>query len=821
MKKRMISILAQSRIRYNKNRTILTVIAIAFTTMLLMALGTCSVGLMDTQRQIAVSAGNQHAAFSDLTKTQFNQLKNHMDVEAIDTQEIFATIEYGKMNGYLIYRSAQKEGITSAVGNLIEGRKALSADDICGSKAFFERLGVEPVIGSPVTISFRPNGDGAIETRTFTICGIVSETDLSKLNISDSRIAYSAYISEELLKEYISEENRLYRAAFRINGEDRLNYDEMKERIRALAEDIGYDPEKIDYNSQYLLTVTDPGTEMAGIVCGMGTMVIIFSSLVIYSIYYVGIITDIQELGKLKALGASNAQLKQLLLREGLSVTLIALPIGLIAGYLIPRFLFPVFVKKIVESTVYVRELETIHMFSLPVTLIVILAVLITVYLSLLKPMRMAARISPIEAIRYQESRADRKNRRKGYDTVNVSRLCAANLIRNRKRTLVTMITMGLSCILFMSLAGLMNSMSPEDLARRAVSTGDFHIQLDYALDDKVYPENNLDSLQQENYFDAKLFDRIRGIDGVTDIQSKQTVLAGSDFESELFADGCRTSLSPMSREEAKKYTKEVKKGSIDYDQMISKSEVLFTSDYFMEEYGISIGDTISMTVFDGKEQLPLTVRIAASMDSGEEAQFLLPQEIWDKLKLSCDATTDLYIAVEEDAYGAAKEALGQLVDENPHFRLYSIDEERSIGAMSVGLIKYPLYAILIIIAVIGFINLINTMITSIVTRKRELGILQAIGLSDRQLVKMLAGEGAFFIAGTLFISVTLGNLLGYLIFLWGRRTHFMSVSVYHYPVRETIGLLSVLLLGQLFITLFISRRIRRESPVDRIRSNE
>lgn len=821
MRKRTITALAKSRIRYNKSRTILTVIAITFTTMLLMALGTCTVGIWNTQRQLASATSNRHAIFSDLTEAQVTQLNNHMDVEALETAEIFASIEYGKMNGYLQYRTTLKEGITYGVGNIIEGHEAASSDEICSSKAFFERMDVEPVIGNTITISFRPNGDGAIETRTFTICGIVSEADLSKLDVNDSRIAYGAYISEDLLKEYISQEKRLYRATLRVNGEEDLSYDEIKERIQDLAEDIGYDPEKINYNTEYLVTVTDPGSEMIGIVGGLGAMIITFSSLVIYSIYYVGVITDVQELGKLKALGASRKQLKQLLLREGLFVTLSALPIGLIAGYLIPHFLLPVFIKKIAASTVYVGEVEQISMFSLPVTLIVVLAVLLTVYLSLLKPMHMAERISPIEAIRYQEGSTDKRSLRKGYDTVNVSRLCTANLVRNRKRTFVTIMTMGLSCVLFMSLAGLMNSMSPEDIARRTVPTGDFHIELDFSTDDHVYPENNLDSMQQENFFNEELLKRIRSIDGVTDIQSAQTVLVGSDFDSEMFEDKSRSTLSPLTREKAEAYSKELKNGKIDYEQMLSENGVLFTADYFMEEYGFAIGDTISMTIFDGSNQIPLTVRIDASLDLGSSSCFLLPQEIWDHLNLAYDATTDLYISVEKSSYEAAKKTLQQLADENPHFLLYSIDEERNIGVMSVSLIKYPLYAILIIIAVIGFINLINTMITSIVTRKRELGILQAIGLSDRQLVKMLAGEGMFFIAGTMILSVTLGNLLGYLIFLWGKRTHFMSVSAYHYPVWETVSLLAVLIFGQLFITLFISKRVHRESLVDRIRSNE
>ena len=147
------------------------------------------------------------------------------------------------------------------------------------------------------------------------------------------------------------------------------------------------------------------------------------------------------------------------------------------------------------------------------------------------------------------------------------------------------------------------------------------------------------------------------------------------------------------------------------------------------------------------------------------------------------------------------------------------MDEELEIGRLSVNMIKYPMYLVLIMVAVISFMNLINTMITSIVTRKKELGMLQAIGLSNRQLSGMLAGEGAVFTIGTLLLSTTVGNILGYLIFCQAKEKHIMSVSMYHYPVWETAGLALMLILGQLMITVYISRRVRRESLIDRIRS--
>ena len=815
-----IRMLAKSRMKYNKSRTLLTGVAIMLTTVLLMGVGTSAVGLLDMNRQQAAAADNVHATLRDLNQTQVDMLKNHMDVEALEINEIFATVEYGKMNGFLNYTRQEKEGIYHSTGNLIEGHFAEAADEICGPKAFFERLDVEPVIGNRVTISFRPNGEGEIATRDFTICGLVTQNDPDKLNISDSRIAYGASVSEALVDAFLAPDARSFQANIRVAGEQDLNYDEITAKIEEVAAAVGCTREDIRFNIEYLYTMTDPGTEMVGIVSGIAILIIIFSALVIYSIYYVGVITDVQEIGKLKALGASKKQIKRLLLSEGLRVSALAIPLGLLLGFAIPYFIMPIFMRRALETSISAAPITRLHMFSLPVLVIVAAAVLLTVWLSLLKPMRMAAKIPPVEAIRYQESSGSTALR-KGNKTISVFRLSAANLMRNKKRTLVTVLTMGLSCVLFMSLAGVMNSMSAEDIARRSIETGDFRLSLDYAANDAEYPENNLDQLQLQNLFSPAFVSGIEGIDGVEGVQRTQTVLIGSDYPSELFKDGRRATLSGFDREKAEAYRKETERGEIDYDRLVAENGAVFTSDTFWDEYGLSIGDTIPLTVYDGNRQIKADIKLMASISSGGESHFIIPQEVYDRLGLQTDTTTDLYISVDAAKYDEIKPALQRLAEENPYFQLYSMDEELEIGGMSVNMVKYPMYAILLLIAVIGFMNLINTMITSIVTRKRELGVLQAIGLSDRQLALMLAGEELFFTAGTLLAAVTLGNLFGYLVFLWAKESHFMSVSAYHYPVWETVVLAAVLLFGQLIVARFINRRVHRESLIDRIRSGE
>ena len=822
----MIKTLAASRLRYNRSRTILTAVAVMLTAALLMGLGTTVTGLLDYQRQQASAESNIHAGFRNLTEDQVKVLSKHTDVEAVKTSQIAATLEYGKMNGFLISVNDVKPGIRQSTGNIIKGHMAENENEICGGESFFRQLGVEPVIGKGVKIDYRIGGEGKIQTKEFTISGLLSEKDISGLGISESRMSYSAVISDKLADSWIDEADRRYSANIRVYGESELDYDGITEVIDNVAKDIGCTKDDIVYNSSYLYTMTDPGSDTIGIAAAIAALIVVFSGLVIYSICYVGVITDVQEIGKLRALGASPRQIKKLMLREGMIISAAAAPLGLIIGYLIPRLLLPVVMRWGAARTPLMSEAGDIHMFSIPVTVGAVCVVALTVYISMLKPMRTASRISPVEAIRYQES-ASRRSTRKGFSDVNVFRLSLANLTGNRKRTVVTMVTMALSCVLFMSIAGVMNSMSAEDIANRELAGSDFKLTIDYSLNDKEYPENNLENINSSGVFGQNLVNKIESLEGVKNVRCEYTVPVSSDYPSPMFEDGKHCSISVLTREKAEEYSNaeyihEVKRGHIDYDRMVAENGAVFTGDFFWDELCLKLNDKMNLTVYDGNREIPMNIRVQASLDDGSApSDIMIPQECFDRLGLQNNCITRMFIDVEKSSFDDVKAALQEISESDDLFELFSRDEEMNVGEMSVSLVKYPMYAVLILIAVIGFMNLINTMITSIITRKRELGMLQAVGLSEKQMNRMLAGEGMVFTAFTMIASITVGNLLGYLIFLKGRDSGFMSVTQYHYPVWETVGLAAVLIIGQLLITYIINRRACRESIIDRIRGSE
>lgn len=839
MKNSTILRLALSRLRYQKSRTLLTGIAIMLTTLLLMAIGTVGIATFDMDRQIA-SESDFHAAFSGLTSDQAAVLSKHIHVEAMSTTEVFATIVNGKINGSLIYREAVKDERLTDKDSVLHqpktesGHYPESENEICSSPAFFRRIGAEPAIGRKVTLSFRINDRGEIRTNEFVISGLLPDVEISE-EVDDSRLVWTAYVSRSLLNQY--SKTGLYKSVLNVNlrvyGEEELSYNEMSDRIYGVAADIGLKKENVILNSQYLYTATNPNTEAILILCVIGLIVIFFSALVIYSIYYVGVITDVQEIGKLKAIGTTGAQIARLFHCQGAIVCAFAIPVGLTAGFLLPWFLFPFVIQAYGDTSLNSQARETadalmgqIHMFSWPLLFAVAAAVMITVFLSLMKPIRMAKRVSPVEAIRYRENTTDSK-RRRGHTQVKVSTLTFANLTRNKRRTAVTILTMGLSCVLFICVSAVLSSVRAEDLARREIPEGDFRIALDCSYNDKEYPENNLDSLVQQNYFSDAFLAQLSAIDGVKEIHRARGRISSSSENGYALYTGLdeepiRLAFSYFTREDLPELSKNLIRGTIDYDRMTANREVICTHEYSFDECGLSLGDVIPLTLYDGERKIPLTVTLTSlALPDSDFPLLIVTEDTWKELGLVYDPTTDIYLYVEDSKYDSVKESLAEIVSQNEHLVLYSMDVEMKIGRYGISLTVYPLYLLLSLIAVISFINLINTMITSIVTRKKELGVLQAIGLSDRQLIKMLAGEGLVFTAGTLLISLTLGNLAGYLLYCLARKEHLMSISRYHYPLWETITLTLVLVVGQILITLFIHHQMKKESLIDRIRNQE
>lgn len=809
-----IANLAKSRVRHNRNQTILTGIAFILTACLLMAVSTIGLGIYRFEKSQALNSNrNYHALFSEVSPEQLEALKLHLDVEALSATEIYADVVYEKMNASLCQEQVLIPGVRSAA--IVEGRLPETPEEIAGPPAFFQRLGLEnPALGDVVTIDFRPQGKGEITQRPFVISGFHEQVDLSEYSIADTRIVYSALISKALADETLAEAQRTYRVSLRVSGEDHLNSVEMEEKINNLARDIGLSEDNVRINDGYLMWVTDPGSEVIAAVAGISLLIVLFAALVIYGIYHVSIITNVQELGKLKALGATKGQMRRLLLEEGLLVALCGLPIGLLLGHLIARgcmaFLFNYFLPG--------GSGAEVSLFSLPILLIVIAVVLITAILAMLRPMTLAAKISPMEALRYQEETAAKDAKRKGYTFLNIPRLSRANMGRNRRRTAITIVTMSLGGILFLSLGSIASSMSPLDSVRHHMPKGDFVVELRYETNDLTYPENNLNALQTQGIMGDSLVQEVSAIPGVSRVETIPTVMAAVHHPS--YDANKRYTVSTFTREDCD--ILDVRQGVVNYDEMLNNGSILVSYNIIMENYGLQLGDTIPLTLYDGNREVPFTATIVAATQVWG-GDFAIPDELMGQLITDTNPTESLVVwtegGVEGEAYPGVKASLTEMVDANNRLALMSLDEELALAKKSMDSIRLALYLLIATLGIISFLSLINTLVTGVITRRREIGTLQALGLSNKQLRQMLWQESLFFTGGTLLFSLTLGNLLGYLGFLWSKSSGLMGILHYHYPLTETLIMTALLFLGQFLMIVLLIRYIHKDSLVQRVQA--
>ena len=206
-------------------------------------------------------------------------------------------------------------------------------------------------------------------------------------------------------------------------------------------------------------------------------------------------------------------------------------------------------------------------------------------------------------------------------------------------------------------------------------------------------------------------------LDGVEGIDEKHTVLADAE---NVELETQRIEVGGISENDLLSLNKSLKRGTLDYDELVHSNGIIFT---------------------------------------------------WD--------------IVQPEKFESVKAQIDTLQQENTRFMFKSYDEELGIAKQLIRTIQYTIYGLLIVIGIIGYISLINTMITSILVRKKELGILQAIGLSDKQLRQMIHREGMFFTLGTLVLSLTIGNGLGYLLVRIIINTQILTISQYEYPITQ------------------------------------
>lgn len=713
---------------------------------------------------------------------------------------------------------------------LAKGNMPREKDEIVVSRDFLETMGMAGEIGDEISLSFQTEQGGELslpKEQEFVITGFTVDSE----EVKESG-KYSAMVSERFARSLLPEGKHRFRFYGCLAGADGKSTEQITEELKAIGREYDVLETNIVPNTEMLGAIYTDSTAYFGFAIFM-IVIVLAGILTIYSIYYVSMLGKVQEYGKLRAIGATRRQIRSLVFREGFAVAVFAVPSGVLLGtglgvWILRRMIYQMIsADNILTDTIKMILREGRISLVQPWILgLAAVTAFLTVYLSLLKPMKIAGKITAVEAIRYQgDQEKKKKKERKGYRELNIRKLTITNLKRNQRRTAITILTLGMTGIFFMTVATVLNCMNEKVMAEDEIRS-DIHVSIDAWVGDMMHPEREIQNIQKNNPLTEERKEQILAMDGVEDLEvgwyAGAYLLNVEELKEDDGSD-LYTGISGLNEEELKECEAYVQKGSVKDPKLSQGTGVILGDGYVTRNSDLTLGDTVELEILDGDRTIEKEFEIVAVVDTPQSLlgnSFGLPADVLQGF-CETDLTDDSDIYVEKSKVKDVTEAVKSLVQEEEFLEMKTYEQAYEEAKNAIGLFVYAGYGALVIFGMIGILNLINTMINSVYARKKELGMLQAIGMSDRQMIRMLQMEGLFYTFGTLALSLGIGSLAGYGLFLKMKADGMFSIKYYEYPVVPAIVLTVVVLLVQLLITYLVNSNFKKQSLIDRVRFAE
>lgn len=444
-------------------------------------------------------------------------------------------------------------------------------------------------------------------------------------------------------------------------------------------------------------------------------------------------------------------------------------------------------------------------------------------------PVKKASMVSPIEALRINtaDTPATEKTRIE-HRKITPSSLARMSFARNKKKAILTVLSLGFAGVLLMCAATYLNSNDVESMAKQQFTNGDIALSLDPANTNAEDRPAGINALQTENPLDEVLEETISDMDGVKNIEFIQGCVSNMEFPTP-FKDGNSHFFTQIGipENQYEDFSQGLIEGTADHQKLINGKGVIvdnstrLLSDYY--NYTPQIGDIVKVETTDGQWEEFTVMGIGKAPDlGGDSAFFYFPQELLSMMKENVsNFNMTCIVDVERDQLTEVENKIFQLAENHGGIEVFSISDIITYLQEEMDNIKMPLYGLVFFIAVFGLISLINTLMTNIISRQQEFGILQSVGLSSRQFSKMLQTECFYYVAGTAILTLTIGTLAGFILCKVFNQVGTFGTLTYHFPVLEISIYFAALFFILVVYSVFSVRYSKRHPVIERIKTME
>lgn len=796
-------------LKNNKIGSLLIILTIMLATALITVIGITAISIeKKLQQQLIMKSGSAYGYFKNVSDKQLQSLKKDNNIQSVGEQKVIGNILNQDISSPRLVLEYMDKNMFSFNNKELEiGALPVKSNEIAVERWVLDKLKINPTIGTVVTLRYEKNVENEDENKQpfdnmteeiFILRGILKDTKSSKENNFSEIIT-----SKEFINKNYEQDQYKYFVGVKLN-----NKQHIEQQLFEIGSSAGLQYKDIFLNDEYI-KAQSANWEVI-IPALVIILIIIFTAfVVIYNIFHVSIVSKVQQIGLLSVLGATPKQVKKIIFREGLFLSLIGIPFGVLGGCLL-SFLI---------STKFNLDNERLQIYITPhIIIIAIFVSLFTAIISIRKPAKVASKISPIEAVRYSGIDSYKKGRlRKKCKIVNLANLAFINLWRNREKTFITILSLSMSGILFFVFSTILSSMNVENLVET-------YIRSDFQLNTGLQAISSKDDVLNND-----LINEIKGIQGVKNVDAVYytPIIIENSYKAQEIGESEREKMNSDLYGFNENLISELKnyliEGHIFVSQVKSSQEVLLVQDSKWSSH-YKVGDKITISsIFQGKDvkkEFYISGIVSRNIEwlgwSGDGPTFITSSDVitseFDNkkvMRLSIDIGRN-YEEIKTILKGIESRGNVTFVDK----REFRDKQEQDIRIMRTAMLS-----LVGIIGIIAVINQINTMVTSIFSRRKEMGILQAIGLSDNQLVKLFQMEGLYILLIGIVISVPLGSILGYLFYTVFNK--MATYSVYKYPLLPVTLFLIIILVIQLLITFVITNKLKKDSIVNRIQYNE
>ncbi|WP_342488234.1 ABC transporter permease [Cytobacillus sp. FSL W7-1323] len=554
---------------------------------------------------------------------------------------------------------------------------------------------------------------------------------------------------------------------------------------------------------------------------GVVILLIMFSGyLLIYNIFYLSISHDIRSYGLLKTIGTTAKQLQQIIRGQALSLSVIGIPIG-----------SAIAIALAFGFALYGGLPNFFRYWQVQLVLIILSSffAFMTVLISVWKPARKVGKISPVEATRYTDIKIQNKKTKLTTHGGKIGKMAWRNIFRHGKRTTVVFMSLFFGLTTFLSVFTVVESLDIENYVSRTM-VSDIEMRNSYMVGDdgEFEPIYNLSS---------KLINEVKAVPGVTAVMPQYESKYKAEFSDEFssYYNWAKDSISKADL--AKRFEGEmISLESEDFECLFSiqtseinsnidlpKSNTVYLSQSLEGTYELPSHFDITHPI-SGKEYkvnfggyLPISLR--SSGINHWAPTLIVPEKFMNTFNGKVQPVIgSVYVSVEKGKDKEVHQQIQQISEKYGDFQIETKEALRDNLQLSKIAISLIGGGFSVLLALIGIVNFINIMFTGIINRKQELSVLESIGMTRKQVNKMVAIEGAYYAMISLGLVWTLGNGIAYGLF-----TLFNSVSkyaVYQFPVTPMVLVSLVVVIICVTVPLLTYKKMTKQSITERLQEN-